>query len=76
MEREVVLNRFDAIESKVERLLTHCKTLEEERDLLKAELADINALLEDMMQKESERVQDEEAMQKKIDALLEKLDAF
>ncbi|TWI68226.1 hypothetical protein LZ24_02601 [Desulfobotulus alkaliphilus] len=76
MEREVVLNRFDAIESKVERLLAHCKALEEERDALKVELADINALLEDMMQKESERVQDEEAMQKKIDALLEKLDAF
>ncbi|MCW7755102.1 hypothetical protein OOT00_14025 [Desulfobotulus sp. H1] len=76
MERDVVLSRFDAIESKVERLLAHCRALEEERESLKVELADTNARLEEMIHKDSERVQDEQAMQKKIDALLERLNAF
>ena len=76
MERDAVLSRFDAIEAKVERLLSHCRTLEEERDSLKEKLAAKEALLAEMESRELDRMQEEENMQQKIDALLERLDAF
>ncbi|MDY0164212.1 hypothetical protein [Desulfobotulus sp.] len=76
MERDVVLSKFDAIESKVERLLAHCKALEEEKNSLQEKLAVKDAQLEEMETRELERMQEEELMQKKIDALLERLDAY
>lgn len=76
MERDVILGRFDAIEAKVESLLSHYRILEEERDSLKAKLAAKEELLAEMESRELERMQEEESMQQKIDALLERLDAF
>lgn len=76
MEKNVILNRFGTIESKIQSLLVQCETLRNERDALKQRLAEKTSELEAVKAGELDRAKEERALQEKVDALLDLLKTY
>ncbi|MDL2286835.1 hypothetical protein LJC24_05340 [Desulfococcaceae bacterium OttesenSCG-928-F15] len=76
MEKNVILNRFSIIESKIQNLLVQCESLKNERDALKKRLAEMTAELEALKAGGLDRAREEKALQERVDTLLDLLRTF
>lgn len=76
MEKNVILNRFSVVESKIRNLLVQCENLKVERDSLKQRLSEVTSQLEAMKASEQDRANEEKALQERVNALMELLKSF
>ena len=75
MDNELILQQFDHIERKVERLIEVCKTLEEANAELKNRIGQLEADLQQKIEAESGYIQEKDLIRSKIDGLLARLDS-
>jgi cell division protein ZapB len=74
VDREAVISQFDALENKVEHLISTCKRFEAENFALKQENQQLNAQLKEKMDAERQNQELKELVRSKIDSLMGRLD--
>lgn len=74
MERETVINQFEALENKIEHLINTCKRLEGERVALAEENQQLIAQLQEKEDAESQHNELKELVRSKIESLMGRLD--
>ena len=76
MNNELIIQQFDQIERKVERLIEVCKTLEAANTELKARIGQLEADLQQKIEAENGYIQEKDLIRSKIDGLLARLDSI
>jgi len=75
LNNELIIQQFDQIERKVERLIEVCKTLEAANTELKGRIGQLEADLQQKVEAESGYIQEKDLIRSKIDGLLARLDS-
>ena len=73
MEREIILQQFEEIERKVDRLIEACNRYEKANSELKEKIKVLEEELQSKVEAENRHKADREIIRSKIDALLGKL---
>lgn len=76
MGNDLIKNKFDDIDKKVDDLLEICRILRTENQELTGRIKQLESDLEEKIQTESRFSEQEAEIQTKIDGLLTKLDSF
>lgn len=74
MDNELILQQFDQIERKVERLIEVCNALEATNTELKNRIGELEADLQQKIEAEGGYIQEKDLIRSKIDGLLARLD--
>ncbi len=74
MDNELILQQFDKIEHKVERLIEECKSLETANSGLKNRIDSLEKELQAKIDAENRYVQEKDLIRSKIDGLLARLE--
>ena len=74
MDNELILQQFDQIERKVERLIEVCNALEATNAELKNRIGELEADLQQKIEAEGGYIQEKDLIRSKIDGLLARLD--
>lgn len=76
MEREFILQQFEEIERKVDRLIEACNRYEKANSELKEKIRLLEEELQSKVEAENQNKADKDLIRSKIDTLLEKLAEF
>ncbi len=76
MNNELIIQQFDQIERKVERLIEVCRTLEAANAELKNRIGQLEGDLQQKIEAESGYMQEKDLIRSKIDGLLARLDSI
>ncbi|MBF0210471.1 MAG: cell division protein ZapB [Desulfamplus sp.] len=76
MENEVIDKKFNDIDEKVDFIIELCQTLQAENAELTSKVAILESEIKEKREKESLQLEQQTAIQAKIDKLLSKLDNF
>lgn len=76
MEKQIVIEKFDAIERKLEGLIQMNQQLTNENIRLQAEIEGLNGQLEQLRENEQKQEEVKTIIRSKIDTIMAKLDDF
>ncbi len=76
MNNELIIQQFDQIERKVERLIEVCRSLEADNAALKERIGQLEADLQQKIEAENGYNQEKDLIRSKIDGLLARLDSI
>jgi regulator of replication initiation timing len=76
LNNELIIQQFDQIERKVERLIEVCNSLEAANAELKGRIGQLEADLQQKVEAESGYIQEKDLIRSKIDGLLARLDSI
>lgn len=76
MDKEQIINQFNDIEARIEKLLVVCKRLDVENIELRNQNNLLNSLLEEKNEAEKQNDEIKRVIRSKIDSLMGKLDEF
>ncbi len=76
MNNELIIQQFDQIERKVERLIEVCRSLEADNAELRERIGQLEADLQQKIEAENGYNQEKDLIRSKIDGLLARLDSI
>lgn len=76
MEKETLLQQFDQIETRIERLIEERKRLQDENQSLTAKINHLESLVDEQRDNEDRNEEIKAVIKSKIDSLIGRLDGF